>query len=136
MGASQRRKGATYEREVAQAFSDAFGVRVTRNLEQVRDGGKDLQVGPLVIECKRRKQLATWQGWLDQAQRACAREPGPFGKEMPVVVMRPDLGRSMVLVGLEDFLALCAPEVRRRMAGGAIVGRLPDLPTGGADLEE
>jgi len=136
MGASQRRKGANYELEVAREFSAAIGVPVKRNLDQVRDGGKDLQVGPLVIECKRRKQLSTWQGWLDQAKRACDRTADP--REIPVVVMRPDLGRSMVLVGLEDFLDLAAPEVRRRLAAKAHAERgvLPPLPTDGADIDE
>lgn len=93
-----------------QQFSDFFGRSFKRNIGQARDGGNDGDVGPLVIECKRRKSLKTLMGWYDQASRACAKSAkrsgtGPGGY-IPLVVMREDNGPSMVLLSLNSFLAL------------------------------
>jgi hypothetical protein len=108
LGKSQRNKGASYEREVMQKFSDFFGRSFKRNIGQARDGGNDGDVGPLVVECKRRKSLKTLMGWYEQAKAAAVRMPsgtGPLGR-IPVVVMRQDAGESMVMLTLDDFLSL------------------------------
>jgi hypothetical protein len=44
MGASQRRKGAAGENELAKILSDQLGWVVKRNIGQSRDGGDDITV--------------------------------------------------------------------------------------------
>ena len=78
MGASQRRKGATGEREFAQILSDQMGFAVKRNIGQSRDGGDDITVCQFRFEVKRRKGIAVHE-WIDQAARAS----GP--SDIPVV---------------------------------------------------
>jgi hypothetical protein len=112
LGKSQRTKGATYEREVAQVFSAALGIEVKRNIGQARDGGNDLDVGPLVVECKRRKTLTTIEGWMLQAQAAAnERRRGHEEVTIPVVVARADAGKSLVIISLADFLILTRDEL-------------------------
>ena len=114
MGASQRTKGAVYEREVCAAFTQALGQPFTRNIGQSRDGGNDIDIGPLVVECKRRKTLTTIEGWYKQAERAaCARDQTDlFMRELiPLVVARSDGGKSLVVLSLVHFLALTATEL-------------------------
>jgi len=65
MAINSRQKGAGAEREFAGLVHDWSGVRLIRNLEQIRSGGHDLIVHPdetgsvvnvfrrLAIECKR-----------------------------------------------------------------------------------
>ena len=109
MGKSQRAKGATYEREVMAKFSEALGAVFKRNIGQARDGGNDGDVGPLVLEMKRRKSLKTFMDWYRQAQAATT------AGRIPVVVMREDAGASMVMLSLEDFLRLTVPELKRML---------------------
>lgn len=108
MGASQRTKGAVYERHVARIFSDALGTEFKRNIGQARDGGNDIDVGPLVVECKRRKTLTTLEDWFEQALKAAMERPG---KRTPVVVMKADHGTDFVLLRLTDFLTLTRDEL-------------------------
>lgn len=112
MSKSQRTKGAAYERELARAFSDALGEEYKRNIAQARDGGNDLDVGPLVVEAKRRKTLTTIRQWLNQAKAAVFRK-GRAGY-VPVVVCREDNGESLVIIRLADFLSLAKDEILRR----------------------
>lgn len=115
MGASQRRKGAAYEREVAARFSSAIGQQdFRRHLGQARDGGYDIRVGPLVVECKRRKQIAAVAQWMAQAEAACDPKAAPYA-DIPVVVCREDHGRDYIVLALEDFLALATPELQARV---------------------
>ena len=66
MGAMQRRKGARGERELIALLREHLGEELTRNLDQVRDGGADLTGGVLLagyaIECKRaaKPELKAW----------------------------------------------------------------------------
>lgn len=74
MGASQRRKGATGERELRNMLADFLGVDVQRNLQQTRDGGHDLLgIGPFALEVKRCEQLNLGTWWAqacDQAEQS------------------------------------------------------------------
>lgn len=113
MGKSQRTKGAVYEREVSAEFSAALGQEFKRNIGQARDGGNDIDVGPLVVECKRRKTLTTIEGWFQQALLAANRRPAVEGaKPIPTVVARADNGPSFVMIRLTDFLTLTRDELR------------------------
>lgn len=137
MGKSQRTKGASYEREICAVFSKALGATFKRHIGQARDGGNDITVGPLVVECKRRKSLKTIEGWLAQARRAA----GNLG-DFPVVVMRSDGGISMVLLDLDDFIALAGDGLRMRMLGPdprhapQADGYSPDLENAGTEGED
>jgi hypothetical protein len=101
LGKLQRNKGAGYEREVCEVFSAALGITVKRNIGQSRDGGNDINVGPLVVECKRRKTLGTVESWLLQAAAAC-----DTSAHIPIVVGRSDGGRSLVVLDLDHFIEL------------------------------
>ena len=105
-----------------QKFSDFFGRSFKRNIGQARDGGNDGDVGPLVVECKRRRSLKTLMGWYEQAKAAAKRRE--FGARsgllpVPIVVMREDDGESMVLLSLNSFLVL---------TGDCITAELPPEP--------
>lgn len=110
MSKSQRTKGATYEREIAFAFSEGLGSEFKRNIGQARDGGNDIDVGPLVVECKRRKRLTVIGNWFAQAQAAIASKPRGG---IPTVVCREDNGESLVVIRLSDFIKLARPELLR-----------------------
>lgn len=101
MSKSQRTKGATYEREVCDVFTAATGRKIQRHIGQARDGGNDITVGKLVIECKRRKTLGTVEGWLRQAQAATV-----SAEQAAVVIARSDGGKSFAIVYLDDFLKI------------------------------
>lgn len=117
MSTKSRNKGSGYEREVAALFSDALDLAtpIKRKLGQSREAGNDLDCGPLVIEIKRRRRLATLTRWLNQARTAAL---GRAGHCYPVVVMREDSGKNMLLLALDDFLELAGPEIRMQMREG------------------
>lgn len=66
----QRRKGARGERELIALLREHLGEELTRNLDQVRDGGADLKGGMMLacyaIECKRAAK-AEVRSWWEQA---------------------------------------------------------------------
>lgn len=94
MGKMQRRKGAAYEREIA----NAIGAK--RNIGQARDGGDDITHEGYRIECKRRAKLGPMVGWMAQAV-AAVRDPE---RETPVVVCRGDGGESLVILRFNDWV--------------------------------
>lgn len=106
MGAASRRKGATYEREIANAFR-AAGIPARRGghrQSQAEDDASDVVLaGPLHIEAKRCERLAV-PAWLRQAVRDCA--PG----RVPAVVFRRSREKSWAIVPLEYLIALHAQE--------------------------
>ena len=54
MGGMSRRKGAAFEREIANLIRDQLGLEAKRNLMQTAEGGHDLLGVPgWAIECKR-----------------------------------------------------------------------------------
>lgn len=101
MSKSQRNKGAGYEREVCDVFTVATGRKIQRHIGQARDGGNDITVGRLILECKRRKTLGTIEGWLQQAVAAKVSE-----EQAAVVIARSDGGESLAILSLSDFLRL------------------------------
>lgn len=112
MGKSQRTKGASYEREVAKQFSEAINSYFARNIGQSRDGGNDIDVGPLCIEAKRRKSLKTIESWMAQAQAAADTRAARGRIAYPVVVARQDAGESLIVFRLDDFLELFRDALR------------------------
>ena len=107
MSASQRRKGANGENELARILSDHFGRVVKRTLGQARDGGHDIETPPFRWEVKRRKKLAAYD-FIEQAAQAC--QDGAT----PVVAMRADGKGWLVLMRLEDALPLIRGELTPR----------------------
>ena len=72
MSKLSRQRGATYEREVSNEIFDILGVRIKRNLKQYQEADLgDLELGPYLIECKRRRAIAVHE-WMEQADKACA----------------------------------------------------------------
>lgn len=113
MGKSQRTKGAVYEREVCDVLTQKTGRKIQRHIGQARDGGNDITVGSLVVECKRRKTLGTVESWLQQAkdaQTALAADDvrDPY---FTVVIARSDGGKSMAIMPLDQFLDVIQPSV-------------------------
>ena len=107
MGASQRRKGAAGERELASILTEQLGWVCKRNIGQARDGGDDITVGKFRIEAKRRKGIAVHE-WVDQVVRAC----GP--NDVPVVCCRGDGKEWLVVMRLDDALPLLRNELPQR----------------------
>jgi hypothetical protein len=104
MSASQRRKGAAFELEVAKEFGLQMDLDIPkRELSQTRDGGFDLRAGGFVIECKRRKRLTTLDSWMAQARSGVRQTKLGLDRDIPIVLMRADQGQTMVLISLDDF---------------------------------
>tara|TARA_B100000809_G_scaffold236178_1_gene255014 strand:- start:42 stop:365 length:324 start_codon:yes stop_codon:yes gene_type:complete len=96
MGAKERRKGATYELEIAHKFGT----------ERVGSRGKedhihsDVEHESFYIQCKRRASIASYKWWTKTSEFAKT-----VGK-IPIVVMREDRGENFVMISLDDFLEL------------------------------
>ncbi len=107
MSKSQRAKGCSFEREIANLLTERLGQSVKRNLSQSRGGateGSDITVGPFSIECKRRSKIAIYD-WLQQAQRDA--KPG----NTPIVVARADGRRAVAILDLEALIPLIQGEL-------------------------
>lgn len=101
MSASQRRKGAAFERENVLAFREALpGVDVKRGF-QSRSGEEvpDVDADPFWIECKVGK-LPNPRAALKQAQGDA--KPG----RIPVAVIKDDRCAPFVVLSRADFLEL------------------------------
>ena len=101
MGKMQRLKGASFEREIVEAFR-ASGIVAKRGLGQARGGGAevpDVVTGLLHVECKVGRAPDPWAA-LDQAERDA--RPGVW----PVAVCKRDRRRTIVSFDLADFLEL------------------------------
>lgn len=136
MSKSQRTKGAVFEREVCDIFTSALNppAPFQRNIGQSRDGGNDIDIGPLIVECKRRATLGTVYAWLQQATDAATVRPDPRSATqfapyrrtladgtpmVPVVVARQDGDTApIVILRLNDFLALTRDELLAHFEGG------------------
>ncbi len=95
----QRRKGASYEREIVNILRETIAPEIRRNLSQSRDSGADILWGDYVFECKRRHKL-TFVKWFQQAKDAC------LPTQKPIVICREDEGENLVILRLVDFLKL------------------------------
>lgn len=107
MSKSQRNKGAGGERELAAILSDHLGLIVKRTLGQARDGGHDIQTGRFKWEVKRRAKIAVYD-FMEQVEKACDE------RETPIVAMRADGKKWMVMMRLEDFLPMLSGEMPPR----------------------
>ncbi len=104
MSRSQRDKGASFEREIANYLSDRLGRVVKRKLAQARDGGDDIQIGKFRIECKRRSRISIYP-WIVQALESCA------SGDVPIVIARGDGHSAVAIMLLDDFTPMLAGEL-------------------------
>lgn len=76
MARSERRKGASAERELAALLTDELGEMVKRRLGASRDGGHDLDGGILLdgiaIEVKRQERITLGAWWAQATEQALA----------------------------------------------------------------
>lgn len=129
MSASQRSKGQRGERELFHLLTDHLGVTVTRNLDQVWQGGADtLDIPNWAIEVKRQEALSI-ASWWAQAQRQAertGRKPALFYRQsrkpwrvvMDLHHIAPEI---FTTAGSLCEMALCdACTVIRESLGGAL----------------
>lgn len=108
MGAMQRRKGARFEREAANAFAVLFP-DAKRGIGQSRWGGEvpDVDGTPFWVECKRSN--TTSSAALKQGTEARAKSTRP--KSPVLSVGRRNGERAIASMYLEDFLILLADQL-------------------------
>ena len=104
MGASERRKGAEAERQVAALLAESLGIAVKRKLGQARDGGDDIQVGRFRLEVKRRERIQIDE-WCAQVEAAAGHG------DIPVVVYRRSGQPWRAVLRLEDLIPLIRGEL-------------------------
>ena len=100
MGASQRRKGSRWERELASRLREKLYPDAHRGIGQARSGGEvcDVEGTPWWIEAKAGRATNVWAA-LRQAREATDGRP-------PLVVAKRDREGVVVCLALEDFEAL------------------------------
>ena len=111
MGKKSRTKGATYENEVCKALY-AFWPSAKRNLAQYQGAdGRDLDgTEPVCFQLKRRKKIMLWEIKIAYLE---AVESLDDEYTMPAACWRDDNGKSMVMIGLDDWVKLlCLVEDR------------------------
>jgi len=102
-GASARRKGHNFEREVVNVFKPLFPD--TQRCYQFTNGKlmevyePDVKSGKLAIECKRMKK-ANIKAALKQAELACSDQNG----YLPASVCKDDFERPIISMYLPDFI--------------------------------
>jgi hypothetical protein len=109
MSAMQRRKGASYEREVANRLRAQYP-EARRGLSQPRNGSEvpDVEGCPWWVEAKHRQRVNV-RAALEQAEADRAQA----GSELPPLAVCRDNGRrDLVALYLDDFLALLARGAR------------------------
>lgn len=114
-GKNAKRKGSKYERDIAKAFQDRYGIELKRTpqsggfskkSEKADDFRGDItivdttQMLLLHIECKNQKQWSLKQ-WLEQAENDC-----PEGRTPIVIFHQYNSSKDYVCLSLEDFFNL------------------------------
>ena len=105
LGRRSKRKGAHHEREVAEILRKLYP-NAKRGLGQARAGGEvpDVAGTPWWVEAKHRK-VENVRAALRQAEDARDASPG-YKRHPPLVVSRKDHQRDIVVMYLDDFVAL------------------------------
>jgi len=101
MPINSKRKGDEGEREFSNLMRDKYDIRITRNLQQTRQGGHDLDGLPgIALEVKKRRVItqAKIRGFWKQARR----QADDVGKE-PALAYRGDREKWRVLVDMGYF---------------------------------
>ena len=108
-GRRNRQRGQEGERELCHILTGSWGEPIKRQLGQERDSGSDVVHAPFVIEVKRRRRIAGFYDWLDQAQVAARAKGLDYG----LVAVRGDAEGWIVAMQLADFLKLAREEVAK-----------------------
>ena len=98
-----RNKGKRGENEVCNILTDNLGHKVTRNLQQTRDGGEDIILGDWSIECKRTEKVNLPSYWRQATKNA--------GTKKPAVVLRWSRGEWLAVVRLTDWIELAREDI-------------------------
>lgn len=118
MSASQRRKGATAENELAGVIGELLGISLKRQLGQERDGGADIRLGRAHIQVKRCETLAIPAWWRQAVADAGdglpvlawrqSRRPWTFRVPLPAV-LDSGIGATEPTcdMGIEAFAMFC-----------------------------
>lgn len=118
MSASQRRKGATAENELAGVIGELLGISLKRQLGQERDGGADIRLGRAHIQVKRCETLAIPAWWRQAVADAGdglpvlawrqSRRPWTFRVPL-LAVLDPVIGATEPTcdMGIEAFAMFC-----------------------------
>lgn len=100
MTINSRQKGASGEREAAKAIAAVVGLDIKRSARNGVQGADDVIGWPGVhMEIKRRSKIAALR-LLDQSIQDA-------GSDLPIVVMREDRGKWVLMVELKDLPRLC-----------------------------
>ena len=116
MSASQRRKGATAENELANLLGEWLGITLKRQLGQERDGGSDIRLGRAHIQVKRCETLAIPAWWRQAVADAGdglpvlawrqSRRPWTF--RVPLSALLPDADDGLTCdMGIDAFEWFC-----------------------------
>ena len=98
-GKNNRVRGQNGEREIVQLVRDDLGLELKgRRLGQERDGGHDVDIGPLRAQVKRRKAVAGLYEFLDGAD---------------VLAIRADGERWLMVMDWPMFVRLAREEIRK-----------------------
>lgn len=100
MGAKERRKGATAERELAAFIRDEFGIEASRSARNGVDAAEDIahEIAGLHIECKRVEALNVPAALAKAAQDA--------GGKIPTLWHRRNRGEWLLTIRAADLLIL------------------------------
>lgn len=93
MGKSQKRKGADFERKIAELFqTERVGLRG-------KPDGDDADVvhDEFYIQCKKYNRIAAYK-WLKKTVDECPED------KIPIVIAQEDRGEIFVMMLLEDYL--------------------------------
>jgi hypothetical protein len=103
MGASQRRKGATFERDLSKLLSAAWGVQAKRGIGQARSASEvsDVEGTAFWVEAKHHRKPNVHDAYT---QAAAATDGRPI-----LVVTKETNGDVLATMRLDDFCALTAP---------------------------
>lgn len=141
-GSHSRRKGATGEREFINEVGERLGLHLTRNLDQWRSGGFDIEgLDHMAIEVKRYEKVAFhlvkewWDQTIEQAIRhrrvpvlAYRGDHQPWRVRLPISFLRPDLPSLDIKYTIEVHMDLFCTLVRESL--------LEDDQSKGGHLEE
>jgi hypothetical protein len=118
MGRLSRRKGGSWEREVARRFARVFSDDGVRRGLQFRDGAEcpDVITPALWVECKRGRRTNP------RAALAQAVEDSKGHLLIPVAVCKDDFEAPFVVLRLDDFSELVAQWWALRKEGSKQVG--------------
>lgn len=105
-GKSNRLKGQRGERELAELLYYATGELLTRNLDQVRDGGADLiGIDGLSIEVKRQETLSRNTWWKQTLRQAEEKQETPvLAYRQNRKVWRFEVGFERVPMSFVEFI--------------------------------